>query len=178
MILVFSLVFGFLFDYLYKKVEYHIYPQEYKKSVEDNAVTYNIPENILYAVIKCESNFNSAAVSNAGAIGLMQLMPDTFVWLTNDMTGEGLDEGMIYDPETNIRYGTFYLSLLYKRYENWETALAAYNAGPGEVDSWLEDEKYSSDGVSLKNIPYKETRLYVKKIIKASEKYLKLYYEK
>ena len=85
---------------------------------------------------------------------------------------------MIYDPETNVRYGTFYLSLLYKRYENWETALAAYNAGPGEVDSWLEDEKYSSDGVSLKNIPYKETRLYVKKIIKASEKYLKLYYEK
>ena len=175
-ILVISIAFGFLFDFICTQIEYRMYPKEYSKIVSNYAELYGIPEDILYAVIKTESGFDSSAVSSAGAVGLMQLMPETFLWLTNDMTGEHLAEGMIYDPETNIRYGAYYLSMLYERYGVWETAFAAYNAGPGDVDSWLEDENYSSDGKTLSEIPYKETRSYVKKINKASEKYLKLYY--
>ena len=175
-VLILSIAFGFLFDFVCTQIEYKMYPRDYSKIVSAYAKLYEIPEDILYAVIRTESRFDSSAVSSAGAVGLMQLMPETFLWLTNDMTGEHLAEGMIYDPETNIRYGAYYLSMMYERYGVWETAFAAYNAGPGDVDSWLEDDRYSSDGKNLSEIPYKETRLYVKKINKASEKYLKLYY--
>ena len=146
--------------------------------MEKYAEEYGVPEHIVYAVIKTESGFDASAQSGAGAIGLMQLMPDTFEWLTDSKLCEYLDRGMMYDPDTNIRYGVYYLSYLFGRYRDWSTALAAYNAGPGNVDEWLADAEYSSDGVTLKRIPFKETRNYVKKVNIASEKYKSLYYEK
>ena len=90
----------------------------------------------------------------------MQLMPSTFEWLTDDKLFEHLESGMLYDPETNIKYGTYCLSYLYDRYGDWELALAAYNGGLGNVDKWLEDDRYAdADGEGgLKRIPFKETR--------------------
>ena len=130
---------------------------------------------MIYAVIKTESGFDSSAVSSKGAIGLMQMTPLTFNWLTNEKLDEGLDEGMLYDPETNIRYGVYYLSSLYRKYKNWDTAIAAYNAGPGNVDEWLEIEEYSSNGITLKKIPFKETRNHIKKVNRSLDYYDKLY---
>ena len=86
---------------------------------------------------------------------------------------------MLYDPETNIKYGTYYLSRLYNRFGDWDTALAAYNGGEGNVSEWLKDKKYSDDGIKLKTdkIPdeFSETKNYVKKVNKALKKYKELY---
>ncbi len=177
-LLAISIVFGFLFDFAVTKIEYSLYPkpEELRGYVERYANEYDVPENLVWAVIKTESSFDSSAESDVGAVGLMQLMPATFEDLTNHRFKDGFDIGMRYDPETNIRYGTYYLSYLYGRYGNWDTALAAYNAGLGNVDDWLSDPEYGNgDGKTLSEIPYKETRKYVKKVNKAMKKYESLY---
>ena len=130
---------------------------------------------MVYAVIKTESDFDSAAVSKKGAVGLMQFMPSTFSWITDEMLFEHLADGMRYDPETSVRYGAWLLSHLYKRYGNWQVALAAYNAGIGNVDKWLDDPQYADGAGGLKSIPFKETRNYVKKVTKAMATYDRLY---
>ena len=177
-LLLISIAFGFLFDLVCTQIEYAIYkkPADIQGFVSEYSKEYGVPENLVYAVIKTESKFDSSARSSVGAIGLMQLMPDTFVWLTNDKLKDRYSEGMIYNPEANIKYGTYYLSLLYGMYGNWDTALAAYNAGPGNVDRWLEDPQYASDEENiLKDIPFKETRDYILRVNKALKKYNELY---
>ena len=106
-------------------------------------------------------------------------MPSTFEWITTDLLREYLAPGMIYDPETNIKYGTYYLARLYRKFGDWNTAVAAYNAGEGKVSEWLKDPRYSDDGAKLNidTIPkeYRETENYVKKVNKALRKYGELY---
>ena len=177
-VLVLSIAFGFLFDFVCTRIEMSIYPKpaEYKVFVREYSEKYRVPENLVYAVIKTESKFDSTAESSVGALGLMQMMPDTFTWLTNDRLGDRFSVGMLYDPETNIKYGVYYLSWLYDRYTDWDKALAAYNAGHGNVDKWLEDPAVTDlASGTLQNIPFKETREYVKKVNKALEKYESLY---
>lgn len=180
-VLVISVIFGFLFDFVCTRIELSVYPKpsEYKSFVSEYSEKYRVPENLVYAIIKVESKFDSSAESSVGALGLMQMMPDTFSWLTNDRLGDRFSVGMLYDPETNIKYGVYYLSWLYDRYADWDIALAAYNAGPGNVDKWLEDPTVSDlETGKLINIPFKETREYVKKVNKALEKYESLYNKK
>ena len=168
---------GFFADFLITCFEKQAYPREYAEYVEVYAEQYGVPETMIFAVIRTESGFDSGAVSHAGAVGLMQIMPDTFAWLTNEMLFDHLDEGMLYDPETNIKYGTYYLSRLYDRYGDWALALAAYNGGQGNVDEWLEDPAYADGEGGLKEIPFRETRQYVKKALKARDVYERLYGE-
>ena len=180
-VLVVSILFGFLFDIVLTTVEKRIYqkPEEYVPFVEQYAEEFGVPVDLVYAVIKTESGFDSSAVSRKGAIGLMQMMPATFEWLTDDILREYLGIGMLYDPKTNIKYGTYYLSRLYNRFGDWDTALAAYNGGEGNVSEWLKAKKYSDDGIRLKTdkIPdeFSETKNYVKKVNKALKKYKELY---
>lgn len=148
-------------------------PQKYKELVEYYAEEYRLPTELLYAVIKTESNFDSDAVSRAGAVGLMQIMPETFAWLT-EKTGERLSSERLTDPEINIRYGAFFLHFLYEYYGNYETALAAYNAGMGNVTKWLLSDEYAKDGILVK-IPFRETDRYVRLVTKRAEQYKKLY---
>ena len=126
-LLVIAIGLGFLFDLLCTGVEYLTHPKDYSEYIEVYADAYAVPPHIVYAVIDVESDFDSAAVSKAGAVGLMQMMPSTFRWLTDDMLGESLADEMLYDPETNVRYGVYYLRRLYDRYGDWTTACAAYN---------------------------------------------------
>lgn len=175
-ILVLSVISGFLIQMVLDKIEHKNYPREYSEYVEKYASDYGVPEYVVYSVIKTESDFESGAVSNKGAVGLMQLMPDTFNWLCT-LTKENHDTGMMYDPETNIKYGTYYLSYLYLRYGNWDTVYAAYNAGFGNVDKWLGDKLENEGAKKLDNIPFEETENYVKKVNKACEVYSRLYYK-
>lgn len=168
---------GFFADFLVTCVEKQVYPRGYEEHVKVYAGQYGVPEEVIFAVIKCESDFDSGAVSRAGAVGLMQMLPSTFEWLTDDILFEHLESGMLYDPETNIRYGVCYLSRLYDRYADWELVFAAYNAGPGTVDGWLEDVGLSDGAGGLKKIPYKETRRHVKKVMRAWKMYERLYGE-
>ena len=180
-VLAVAVVFGFLFDLVCSQIERMVYPkpEEYKEYVEKYSKEYGVSENLIYAVIKTESGFDSSAVSNKGATGLMQIMPETFEWLTDDILHEYLDNGMLYDPETNIKYGTYYLSRLYGRFGDWNTAIAAYNGGEGNVSEWLCDTRYSDDGVKLNidKIPedFSETEKYVKKVNKYLGRYRDIY---
>lgn len=103
----------------------------------------------------------------------MQLMPATFEEIAWRLK-EDADLSKMNDPYVSIRYGTFYISYLIRYFGNENTAVAAYNAGMGKVRSWLADSRYSDDGVTLKNIPYKETSDYVDKVCKARNKYQKI----
>lgn len=174
-ILVLSVLSGLFFQFLIDKFERREYPMNYSDYVSKYASEYGVPEHVVYSVIKTESDFQSGAVSDAGAVGLMQLMPDTFNWLCT-LTRENHDTGMLYDPETNIKYGTYYLSYLYLSYGDWDTVFAAYNAGMGNVDSWLGDKKNADGAKKLDDIPFDETRKYIEKVRKADEVYVRLYY--
>ena len=176
-IAVLAIGLGFLADFLITCLEKNSYPREYAEYVEVYAEAYGVPEGLVFAVIRTESSFDSGAVSPVGAVGLMQLMPSTFEWLTDDKLFEHLESGMLYDPETNVKYGTYCLSFLYDRYGDWELALAAYNGGLGNVDKWLEDDRYAdADGEGgLKRIPFKETRQFVARVTDAWEMYERLY---
>ena len=153
------------------------YPKQYSAYITHYAKVYDLPPHLVYAVVRTESNFDSNAISAAGAVGLMQLMPATFRWISDDLLRERLDDGMIYDPETNVRYGCYYLRRLYDRYGDLSAALAAYNAGPGRVDAWLADPTMlDTDGkLNPDAIPTTETRRYVPAVLDAMRRYDELY---
>jgi soluble lytic murein transglycosylase len=174
-ILALSVAFGFAWQKISDSIDRKNYPRQYEDVVTKYSVEYGVPEYVIYAVIRTESNFDSGAKSAAGALGLMQIMPDTFDWMLS-RTHDGYETGMLYDPDTNVKYGTYLLSYLFLRYNDWDAVYAAYNAGYGRVDSWLSDPSYSKDG-KLTKIPLDETRAYVKKVASSAEKYKELYYD-
>lgn len=154
-----------------------VYPRHYTDYVTQYAEQYGVPEHIVYAVIRTESDFDEQAVSSVGAVGLMQITPETFRWLTSYHLKENLNPVMCYDAKTNIRYGVYYLSLLYERYDSWTAALAAYNAGPGRVDQWLQEAHLVDPDGNLipERIPFRETRDYVRAVEQAGAMYEQLY---
>ena len=154
-----------------------LYPLKYEDYVEVYAKENNLSPAFVYAVIKCESGFDKEAVSSVGATGLMQIMPDTFSWI-NMKLGEKNNYSMATDPETNIKYGCYLYGYLLSRYGRVQEALAAYHAGIGNVDKWLDDPQYSSDGESLHTIPFPTTNKYVKKVMLTENIYEKLYFRK
>ena len=120
---------------------------------------------LVLAVIMAESRFDETAISRAGAQGLMQLMPNTAADIARRMGNTDFAPYHVWDSDTNIRMGMFYLNWLKTRYNgNIELALAAYNAGLGNVDSWLADPSLSADGVTLTHIPFPETENYIRRV--------------
>ena len=138
------------------------------------AGTFGVSPAMVLAVIRTESDFHPNAHSVAGAVGLMQILPETFAYLREEKLNEKLSEHDLWQPEVNIRYGTYYLSYLFSRFGNWQVTLAAYNAGEGRVEKWLNDSSLS-DGVHLLDIPYPETKQYVAVTLKAYREYLEKY---
>lgn len=152
-----------------------IYPIKYQQYVEKYAEEYSLDKNLVYAVIKVESNFNKDAVSVAGAKGLMQLMDDTAKDCSDKADFDYNIPSDLFVPERNIRIGCYYLSRLRDAYKDTELAVIAYNGGTGNLQKWLSDIEYSDGKGGLTKIPYKETRRYVKKVFDAFEKYNRLY---
>ncbi len=153
-----------------------LYPRPYIEFVEKYALSNNLSEEFVLAVIECESGFDKTAVSYLGAEGLMQIMPETFSWL-QEKRGEELPRESIFEPETAIDYGCYFYGMLLKQFENEATAVAAYHAGAAQVEKWLSDKKYSPDGKILTDIPYPTTKKYVEKVMRVKNIYQKLYYE-
>lgn len=139
-----------------------LFPLKYKEVIGECAVEYGLETDLILGVIYAESGFRENA-SSGKAHGLMQISEATGEWILKKM-GEEYSAEKLYDPEISIRMGCFYLSYLINHYRNTETALAAYNAGMGNVSSWLRDSKYSTDGKALTEIPYGETAKYVQRI--------------
>ena len=160
----------FILSNLYlKKV---VYPLQYKEQVFKYADNYGLDRALVFSVIKTESSFDKNAISSAGAIGLMQITNSTAKYIAENL---GEKDFELTDPETNIKFGCYYLKYLYYRFSDMETALVAYNAGEGNVIKWLKDKNFSDDGKRLKNIPFKESREYITKIKENAKKYNKLY---
>ena len=139
-------------------------PLKHQKIVEKYAEEYGLEVSLINGVIFAESHFNGAVVSSAGAVGLMQVTEETGRWAAAQM---GMDAETIdlTDPQTNIRIGCWYLDWLLEKFDGVvETALAGYNAGHGNVQKWLADTEMSKDGITLAEIPYEETKSYVKKV--------------
>ncbi len=177
LILISALLLFAAFAVTGKSIMKIIYPLKYTEYVEKYSADFGIDKNLLYAVIKTESSFNPEAVSSADAVGLTQITPETFEWLKTKL-GEEDESLSLTDPETSIKYGAFFLGYLLDEFENTDTALAAYHAGRGRVNDWLEDEKISPDGKNLAEIPVKETAHYVRKVNKALNIYNNLYQER
>lgn len=165
-----------IFDGLKNKIDSLFYPQKFVQQVENSSREFGVDEDLIYAVIRTESGFRQEVESHAGAVGLMQLMPETFNWLQEHLEGEVIYPAeRLKDADINIRYGTYFLSWLMERYGDVGTACAAYNAGISNVDDWLADSRYSDDGKTLKSIPYGETERYVERVREALEKYRAIY---
>jgi len=138
------------------------------------AESFGVSPAIVLAVIRTESDFYPRALSPVGAIGLMQILPETFAYLRDEHLKENLSDEALWEPEVNVRYGTYYLSYLFERFHNWPVALAAYNAGEGRVADWLKNSALS-DGTTLFIIPYPETEHYVAATLDAYRYYLEKY---
>lgn len=153
----------------FKKI---IYPKKYSVYVEKYSNEYQIDEYLVYSVIKAESKFDKDAISRKGAKGLMQISDITRDWAIEELQLGDID---IYNPETNIKIGCWYLNKLYKEFGNLDLVVAAYNGGSGNVTRWLHNEEYSKDGKSLDIIPFQETSTYVKKVRKNYQGYNETY---
>lgn len=161
------------------KVQNSQYPQGYSEYVEKYAKEYGLDPALVYAVIRTESNFNPMAQSDAGAYGLMQITDDTLEHYMNVRGEQGkYTTDDLFTPSVNIDYGCNILSDLIEEFGDEECAVAAYNAGPGNVEQWLSDPNISPDGRTLvvENIPFDETRGYVNRVEKTKDMYKKLYY--
>src|SRR5207247_10280405 len=131
------------------------YPLRYEQIVRGHARNYSLDPALLAAVIYQESKFKADARSDSGAIGLMQLLPDTAKGIALHTGGTAFRVDDLYDPEINIRYGAWYLSHLLEKYRDERTALAAYNAGQDNVDRWRREGR---------GIQFSETRAYVDRV--------------
>ena len=161
-VLVFLTVFGVNCCYGY------FYPMKFSNEISSACERFSVDKAIVYSVINIESHFKKDAVSKKGAVGLIQVMPSTADELASQLN---ISEFDLKNPADNITLGVYYISQLSKRFEDLETALCAYNAGPANVNAWLKDETKSDDGKTLKNIPFAETKNYIKKFRKNFEYY-------
>lgn len=175
-----SVGFGYSFDAVATVVEKNSYPRpkELADAVSEQADTNGIPEAIIWATIRCGSDFASNARSENGEIGLMQLTPSQFDRIRTSLLGlEITDEGLLYDPATNLLCGCAWLSYLYEHYGVWELVFAAYHTDTETVDAWLSDSTLVDENGILREIPDKTVAAYVKNMKKAVSYYSKLYYE-
>jgi len=179
-ILLLSVGFGFAFDAIMTALEKNGHPivVTYEDDVRATAEEFALPEAILWAVIRTESNFASNAVGEDGSIGLMQLTPDEFAMIQSEILEQTPQEsGMLYDPKTNLRIGGAYLSYLYQRYGVWYTVFAAYAAGCDAVDAWMQDPACINDHGTLVAIPDANVAAHVARTVEAHKMYLNLYFE-
>lgn len=153
----------------------YIYPVKYKELVYQYSKELNIDPMLTFAIIKTESNFDEKAKSRSDAVGLMQLMESTAREQAIKLNME-YNKEMLYDPDVNLKLGLNYFNILLDYYnQNYILAFASYNAGLGNVQKWIQEGTIKEDGSDIENIPFKETNLYVRKIIKTYEIYKKLY---
>lgn len=155
------------------------HPLYYADTITAYADAQELDPALVAAVILCESSYDPKAESRLGARGLMQLMPDTAEWVAHKLGEDGADYSFdnLYDPQTNIRFGTWYLGYLSRLFNGDATKIVcAYHAGQGNVDSWLKNPQYSSDGVTLDVIPTQDTATYASRVLRARDIYRKYYF--
>lgn len=156
----------------------NFYPINHQETIIKHATTQKIDPLLVAAVIRTESKFHSKATSRSGALGLMQIMPDTAKWIAQQRGDEEFHKELLFEPDVNIEYGTWYIANLSKEFDgDLVLVIAAYNAGRGNVNRWLAEKKWTGEHTTLEQIPFPETREYVKRVLKNYENYRELYPE-
>jgi soluble lytic murein transglycosylase len=131
---------------------------------------------LVAALIHAESRFTAGAESGSGARGIMQIMPETGKWAAEQMGISEFNVGMLFDPETNIKIGCWYLADLDREFDgNRYIVLAAYNAGRGNVKQWLTREVWDGRIETIRQVPFPETRNYVVTVTNTYKRYKDLY---
>lgn len=174
-ILVLSAIVGYIYQLTGHKMDLEQHPREYTELVNKYASEYGVPEYIIYGLILTESEFQSNKLSEEGKIGLMQISPDVYKQMQS-LTKESTESGILYDPETNIRYGVYRLSYLFTQYSRWKTVLAVYASDEETVKLWLENPAYTDENGNLTAIPDSVVADKVALIEEEAEMYRKLYY--
>jgi soluble lytic murein transglycosylase len=157
----FILIFGFASVAIFFAVRY---PLNYSEYIIKYGNIYNISPSLVASLINEESSFDKNAISSRGALGLMQIMPQTAKYVCSLMNKD-YEELNLLAPETNIKIGCFYLNYLSNKFDDNTSILCAYNAGEYTVKLWLSKKDNSHDGKTLQNIPYSQTKVYVNKIL-------------
>lgn len=152
------------------------YPLGYRNIIVKYSQEYDIDPFLIASVINVESRYDKLALSSKDAKGLMQISPQTGEWASEVLNIDNYSEEDLFQPDLNIRIGSWYLNRLFKEFDgNLDLILAAYNAGSGNVNKWIGDEEYCQDGTTLKKIPFKETEDYLVRVDNNYKIYSKIY---
>lgn len=175
-------------DYLHREAErkriaaeqdeLDAHPLKYREIIDQYAAFYALDPSLVASIVLIESSYKPDAESYKSARGLMQLMPDTAEWISEKFGDiENYTFDMMFDPETNIRFGCWYLGYLSNRFDGDALKIiCAYHAGQGNVDAWLRNPAYSPDGVTLQTIATNDTALYAERVLRAQQVYQRRYY--
>jgi soluble lytic murein transglycosylase len=151
-------------------------PLRHEDIIRQQAREKGLDPALIAAVIYAESHFRDGQTSPAGALGLMQLTPETARYIARKSGGTAFVVGDLATPQVNIAYGAYYLRYLLGRYDGHEAfALAAYNAGEGNVDRWIAAARAHDRALTVDAIPYAETRAYVRRVQDAERDYASNY---
>lgn len=153
-----------------------VYPIKYEAEIQTAAQKYQVDPFLLLAIIRTESNFDIGQTSKKGAIGLMQVMPQTADWVIAQAAFDPMAKEYLDDPKVNIDIGTWYMAFLLKQYKgDLVLSIAAYNAGPGNVNTWIKNQRWDGRKETLEDIPYGETRHYVQRVLYYHKRYQEIY---
>ena len=156
-----------------------VYMWDYQQDIITYSQKNNIDPFLVAAIIKNESNFKHKAVSGVGAVGLMQIMPETGRWIAEQMGLENYKDSDLYLTKTNIRMGCWYVGELDHEFkQNMTLVMIAYNAGRGQTREWMQENGWTYDFNDVQAIPYADTREYVAKVLHDRDKYYLLYKDK
>lgn len=154
-----------------------VYQWPYGKEIHQYSAQYRVDPFLAIAVIKNESGFNPDAESKTGALGLMQIMPETGSWIAKSTDFPNFKAKMLMLPELNIKFGCWYLSELESEFQGNEILmLAAYNAGRGTVKEWMAENGWGFGFSDISAIPFSDTREYVRKVLYDRQRYAELYH--
>jgi soluble lytic murein transglycosylase len=152
------------------------YPLPHRDIVFTTAQEYHVDPYLVFAIIRAESKFQTTAESPVGAKGLMQIMPDTAHWIAAQMKVQGFKTDDLHKPEVNIRFGCWYINNLNTEFKgSLPLQIAAYNAGRGKVKQWIQEGQWNGSPGNVDDIPFPETKEYVKKVLKNYEAYQGIY---
>lgn len=153
-----------------------VYPIDHTEYIIKYSNEYELDPYLIASIINVESKYDIKAKSKKDAWGLMQITPKTGQWASRELNLQNYSVESLYNPETNIKIGCWYINVLNQEFNgNLKLVLAAYNGGSGNVKSWLNNSEYSFDGENLDHIPFKETEDYVEKVLKNYKMYKKIY---
>jgi soluble lytic murein transglycosylase len=152
------------------------FPLHHQILLQEYGANYQVDPLLLAAVIRAESKYHPKARSHAGALGLMQIVPKTGAWAAERLGLESFSTDQLLEPETNIQIGAWYLRGLLDEFDgDLVLALAAYNSGRGNVRAWMEEREAQGEKLTLDNIPFPETRVYVRKVLRNYDWYKRIY---